>query len=77
MLKNYPLRKLIKCKKSKHYNIYIWRWGKCGNIKPKICCTRCTKMLNKYNYQDKIFTFDNNNIISKTIVETATNIISI
>ena len=61
------LRKLNKQKKSKHYNIYIWRWGKCGNIKPKICCSRCTKMLIKYNYQDKIFTFDNNNIISAIV----------
>ena len=41
-------------------DIYIWRWGKEGNIKPAKCCNACTKIVNKYGFQNKIYTFEDN-----------------
>ena len=32
---------------------------KAGDIKEKYCCTACTKMAEKYNYTNNIFTFVN------------------
>ena len=51
-------------KKNKNLQIYIWKWDKCGDIKPAYCCVSCKQLLMKYNYQDKIFTFENDKIIS-------------
>ena len=45
--------------KKKNYDIYIWRYSKAGDIKEKYCCTACTKMAEKYDYTNKIFTFVN------------------
>ena len=53
--------------KKNKYDIYIWRYGKGGDIKTTACCKSCTKLANKYNYQDRIFTFENNNIISAVV----------
>lgn len=33
-------------------------------IKPANCCNACTKLASKYNYDDKIFTFDNDSVCS-------------
>ena len=58
------------CRKFDHknkYDIYIWRYGKDGDIKTTSCCKSCTKLANKYNYQNRIFTFENNNIISAVV----------
>tara|TARA_Y100000389_G_C17405100_1_gene487572 strand:- start:485 stop:919 length:435 start_codon:yes stop_codon:yes gene_type:complete len=51
------------CRHSNNRNleIYIWRWGIKGNIKKTDCCISCTKLAEKYGYQNKIFTFDENN----------------
>ena len=49
------------------YDIYIWRYGKTGEIKTTTCCKSCTKLANKYNYQERIFTFDDENIINAII----------
>ena len=49
------------------YVIYIWRYGKTGNVKPMYCCTQCTKMAKKYNYTNKIFTFNQDNICPAVI----------
>ena len=51
-------------KKNKNLQIYIWKWNKCGDIKPAYCCVSCKQLLMKYNYQEKIFTFENEKIIS-------------
>ena len=48
--------------KKKHYEIYIWRYSKDGNIKHRYCCSACTKLINKYNYGSKIYTFHNHKI---------------
>ena len=45
--------------KNKNYEIYVWRWSKGGEIKTKVCCNRCTKIVQKFNLQNKIFTFNN------------------
>jgi len=45
--------------KNKNYEIYVWRWSKGGKIKTKVCCNRCTKLVQKFNLQNRIFTFDN------------------
>lgn len=53
--------------KKNKYDIYIWRYGKTGEIKTTTCCKSCTKLANKYNYQERIFTFENENIINAVI----------
>ena len=56
------LEYLRKNTKNKSLKVYIWRWGKRGEIKSTYCCVSCSQLLNKYGYQDNIFTFDNDNI---------------
>ena len=48
--------------KRNKYEIYIWRYSKNGKIKPVYCCGACTKLLKKYNYHDKVYTFEDHNI---------------
>jgi hypothetical protein len=52
---NYCLKKKL----PKRCKIYIWRWSKSGEIKPARCCNACTILVNKYNFNDRIFTFNN------------------
>ena len=40
------------------YIIYIYRYSKDGHFKPAFCCQRCSKLIHKYNLQNKIFTID-------------------
>lgn len=56
------LEYLRKNTKNKSLKVYIWRWGKRGEIKSTYCCISCSQLLHKYGYQDNIFTFDNDNI---------------
>ena len=49
------------------YDIYIWRYGKEGNIKTATCCKSCTKLAKKYNYHQRIFTFDGEETIDAVI----------
>ena len=53
--------------KSRNYDIYIWRYSKGGKIKEKYCCTACTKLAQKYNFTNKIFTFVNGSRCSAVI----------
>ena len=48
-------------------DIYIWRYGKTGDIKTSTCCKSCTKLAKKYNYQNRIFTFKDNEIINAVV----------
>jgi len=50
--------------KKKNLQIFIWRWTSTGEIKSAMCCHSCTQMLNKYNYENNVYTFDGDNIIS-------------
>lgn len=58
-----------KCKKinKKNIEIYIWKYNKNGTIKPWFCCKSCTKLAYKYNYNNKIFTFDEDKKITAII----------
>ena len=44
--------------------IMIWRWSKSGELKSAYCCNGCTKIMKKYGYMDRIFTIENNKIVS-------------
>jgi hypothetical protein len=48
--------------KRNKYKIFIWRYSKEGKIKPVYCCTACCLLAKKYNYSDKIFTFENEKV---------------
>lgn len=48
----------------KKYKIIIWRWDKHGKINEKFCCSSCTKLLKKFNYEKNIFTISNDKIIT-------------
>ena len=50
--------------KRNRYHIYIWRYTKKGKLKPIYCCNTCCKLVKKFNYHDKIFTFDEDKIYS-------------
>ena len=58
------LRYCRKYDKRNRFHIYIWRYSKNGHIKKKECCNVCTKLLEKSNYYNKIFTFDNSDIVT-------------
>ena len=53
--------------KNKKYGIYIWRYSKDGNIKPAYCCNGCTKIINKYGYKNKVYTFKLDNICNAIV----------
>tara|TARA_B100001123_G_C15341496_1_gene1035162 strand:+ start:7238 stop:7666 length:429 start_codon:yes stop_codon:yes gene_type:complete len=51
-------------KNRRKYEIYIWRYSKKGKVKPVFSCYGCSKIISKFNYQNKVFTFENNKKIS-------------
>ena len=53
--------------KKNKYEIYIWRYSKDGKIKSAYCCNGCTKIINKYGYTNKVYTFDNDNICNAIV----------
>ncbi len=53
--------------KKNKYDIYIWRYSKTGNIKSTSCCKSCTKLANKFNFTNRIYTFEEDNIINAII----------
>ena len=53
--------------KKNKYDIYIWRYSKTGNIKSTSCCKSCTKLANKFNFTNRIYTFDDDNIVNAII----------
>ena len=60
--------------KKNKYDIYIWRYGNSGDIKTTTCCKSCTKLATKYNYQNRIFTFENNKIINAVVENPAVSL---
>ena len=50
--------------KRRRYEIYIWRYSKEGKVKPVFCCGACSKLINKYGYSNRIYTFEKNQICS-------------
>lgn len=61
------LEYIKKHKKNRSLQIYIWKWGKCGELKPAYCCVSCKQLLTKYNYEDKIFTFNSDKIVTAIV----------
>ena len=61
------------CRKSKsrHLQIFIWRWSKMGKMKSTYCCRSCTQLVNKYGYENDIFTF-NDRIKENAVVNNPT-----
>ena len=47
----------------KRYIIIIWRFNCKKEMKPITCCRKCSKLVKKYNFQNKIFTIKNYKII--------------
>ena len=53
--------------KRKNFEIYIWRYTKDGDLKSAHCCYSCTKLINKYGFQNRVYTFDNDNIVDAVV----------
>ena len=53
--------------KRKNYIIYIWRYTKDGDLKSAHCCHSCTKLINKYGFQNRVYTFDDDNIVDAIV----------
>jgi len=53
--------------KRNRYQIFISRYSKKGFHKPTYCCNSCTKLVKKYNFEDRIFTILDNNIVKAVI----------
>ena len=54
----------LKNDKRNRYEIYISRYTRHGNHKCTMCCSSCTKLANKFNFTDRIYTIKDNEIIS-------------
>ena len=53
------IRDIIRLDSKNKCEIYIWKYGKGGEIKTKYCCKICTELLKKYKMEKRIFTFEN------------------
>ena len=53
--------------KRNRYQIYISRYNKKGEHKPTFCCPSCKILVNKYNYENRIFTINENQEIINAI----------
>ena len=53
--------------KRNNYIIYIWRYTKDGDLKSAHCCYSCTKLINKYGFKNRVYTFLDNNIINAVV----------
>ena len=58
------LQNCLQMNSRKKYDIYIWKYGRKGDIKKKMVCLNCYNLLCKYNYDNNIYTFDNGEIIT-------------
>ena len=50
--------------KRNKYKIYIGRYAKDGHLKPAYSCRSCTQLAKKYNFENRIFTLENDNFVS-------------
>jgi hypothetical protein len=46
------------------FKIFIGRYAKDGHLKPAYCCHACSQLVKKYNFQDRVFTLDNDKFVS-------------
>ena len=56
-----------KDEKRNNYIIYIWRYTKDGDLKSAHCCHSCTKLIHKYGFQNRVYTFNDDNIVNAII----------
>lgn len=61
-IKNYNL-----LNKKKNIIIIIWKFTKDRKIKQMFCCLNCTKYLKRYNYENLIYTINDNKLVSAII----------
>ncbi len=61
---NLAIKECLRIDPKNKYNIYIWRWTKYGKIKKITSCRECTRLAQKLNFQHRIFTFENDKIVS-------------
>ena len=59
----------LKSDRNNRYQIYISRYNRDGFLKPTHCCHSCTKLLKKYNYHNKVFTFNQDRKIISAIID--------
>ena len=50
--------------KRNKYKIFISKYTRQGKHKCTMCCISCTKLAQKYNFTNRIFTIDDNKVIS-------------
>jgi len=50
--------------KKNNYKIIIGRYARDGHLKPAYCCRACSQLVTKYNYQDRIFTLNNDKFVT-------------
>jgi len=53
--------------KRKNFEIYIWRYTKDGDLKSAHCCHSCNLLINKYGFQDRVYTFLDDNIVDAVV----------
>ena len=53
--------------KRNNFEIYIWRYTKDGDLKSAHCCHSCTKLINKYGYNNRVYTFEDDNIVDAVV----------
>lgn len=46
------------------FQIIIGRYAKDGHLKPAYCCHACSQLVRKYNFQNRVFTLDNDKFVS-------------
>lgn len=56
-----------KCDKRNRYQIYISRYNKNGIHKPTYCCFSCKQLVEKYNFENRVFTIDDGEIVNAVI----------
>ena len=59
----------MKNDKKNIYKIFISRFDKRGRHKTAYCCPSCTKLAQKYNFENRIFTFDEDRNSISAIIE--------
>jgi len=53
--------------KRNRYQIYISRYSRNGFHKPTMCCSACSILVHKYNFENRIFTINEDDEIISAI----------
>ena len=55
--------------KRQRYHIFISRFTRCGHHKTAHCCHSCSQLAKKYNFENRIFTFNDQLEIIPAIID--------